>query len=105
MRKLKTDQRWKTVGEISVDAGMAMICDPCYLTRDAGQPHPVHGDWAEFCNAMGESHFMELPLGHGVVVRTGYGDGSYPVQVRINKEGRVAEMRVLFIDQEDDEAE
>jgi hypothetical protein len=100
MRKLKTEQRWKTIGEISVDAGMAMVCDPCYLAPDAGRPHPAH-DWGEFCNAMGKSHFMELPAGQGVVVRTGYGDGSYPVQVRLNREGRVAEMRVLFI--EDDE--
>jgi hypothetical protein len=28
---------------------------------------------------------------------SGYGDGDYPVEVRRNEEGRIAEMRIRFI--------
>lgn len=41
------------------------------------------------------------PLGHpgaAVVMHSGYGDGSYPVYVRYNDEGRVAEATIVFID-------
>jgi len=42
---------------------------------------------------------MNYALGHpglGVVVSTGYGDGEYPVEVRRNEDGRIAEVRVRF---------
>ena len=33
----------------------------------------------------------------GVVLTTGYGDGEYPVEVTVNKEGRVASVTITFI--------
>lgn len=42
--------------------------------------------------------------GRGVVVSTGYGDGSYPVEVRIEG-GRVMELRVRFDDPDEDRDE
>lgn len=45
-------------------------------------------------------------LGHpglGICVQTGYGDGEYPVFIKKNKEGRVAEVLIKFIDESEDE--
>lgn len=99
---------WKTVGFVDVDAGILQLGDPCY-TSD-GRNHA--DDWQEFCRFMFsqedyESGVIKVPHepgneGKAVVVSTGYGDGSYPVQVR-RDEGRIAEVRVVFIPEEGDE--
>jgi hypothetical protein len=34
---------------------------------------------------------------------SGWGDGTYPVLIRRNEEGRIAEARIVFIDEEDDD--
>lgn len=37
-----------------------------------------------------------------VAFRTGWGDGNYPVFARRNKDGRIAEVRIVFIDDDED---
>jgi len=98
--------RFEIVGKIGIDAGLCWIGDPCYLANDsptrlaASAPPPSH--WERFVEWLYPSDdadpwrgAREHPL--GVVVGTGYGDGEYPVQVRRNSEGRVAELLVVFI--------
>lgn len=92
--------KWETVGEISVDAGMVIVGDPCYFATPDADQHPAE-TWEEFCELTAGSDATQLhhKLGHaglGVVVRIS-GDGVYPVEVRRNEEGRIAEMRVRFI--------
>jgi hypothetical protein len=43
--------------------------------------------------------------GLGVCVGSGYGDGSYPVYVKRNREGRIMEAKVVFIDESEEEEE
>jgi hypothetical protein len=93
------------VGEIGVDAGLCWIGDPCYCVTPDADEHPSK-TWGKFCNELHEKErggdtaqwdFKNGTRGLGVTVSTGYGDGCYPVFVKRNKEGRIAEVRVKFI--------
>ena len=97
--------KWEQVGEIGVDAGLCWIGDPCYCVTPDADSHPAP-TWGEFCDKLGAlekngAAQWDFPLGHaglGVSVSTGYGDGCYPVYVRRAKDGRVAEVKVVFIE-------
>ena len=96
--------KWELVGYIGVDAGLCWIGDPCYCVTPDATEHPAPS-WPEFCDKLRDSEKdgacqWNYKMGHaglGVSVSIGYGDGTYPVYVRRNKEGRVAEARVKFI--------
>jgi hypothetical protein len=118
---------WDEVGTIGVDAGLCWVGDPCYIIHhnddDKGDQNKELGkNWHEFCDslwnkeevaakAMHDKGFQGAPavqfnydLGHpglGVCVQSGYGDGSYPVYVRRNHEGRIIELKVVFADADD----
>ena len=118
------DDGWKKVGRIGVDAGLCWVGDPCYILHkdnppsdeydhDA-KPKEIGKDWREFCNILwkkeekgdGQTAQFNYDMGHaglGVAVQTGYGDGSYPVYVKYGPEGRVAEVRVVFIGEDEEE--
>jgi hypothetical protein len=100
--------KYITIGEIGVDAGLCWIGDPCYCVTPDCNEHPAQ-TWGDFCEILtkqghdrrGYTQF-NYKRGHeglGVAVSTGYGDGTYPVQIRKNSEGRVVEVRVLFVDE------
>ncbi len=100
----------KQIGEIGVDAGLCWIGDPCYILHKEPPPQAIGKDWDEFCDTLtssSEFRQYDYDLGHpglGVVVSTGYGDGTYPVFAEVNEEGHIAKVWVEFIGQ-DDEAE
>ena len=99
----------KQIGEIGVDAGLCWIGDPCYILHKEQPPQAIGRDWSEFCDTLdhkNEFRQFDYDLGHpglGVVVSTGYGDGTYPVYAEFNEDGRIAKVWVEFIG-EDDEA-
>jgi Protein of unknown function (DUF4241) len=97
--------KWEKVGEIGVDAGLCWVGDPCYiLHRKPGtEPKDLGKTWPEFCDKLGDDYptakQFNYDLGHpglGVAVSTGYGDGSYPVYVKKNDEGRIVGVMVKF---------
>ncbi len=99
-------RKWEKIGEIGVDGGRCWIGDPCYILHTQ-KPHKSLGEtWEEFCSLM---HADEVPHqqfnyahnepGLGVCIETGYGDGLYDVFVRLTCEGRIAEAKVVFIDE------
>ncbi len=105
-----SDTKWERVGAIGVDAGLCWIGDPCYvLHKEEGAPTSIGADWGEFCDRMGRDVTQfNYDLGHaglGVCVATGYGDGFYPVEVRRSEDGRIAEVRVVFIPEAESEDE
>jgi len=103
----------KYIGDIGVDAGLCWIGDPCYILHKEQPPKAIGKDWDEFCDLLNDddqyptAKQFHYDLGHpglGVVVSTGYGDGTYPVFAEFNENGRIAKVWVEFIGQ-DDEAE
>jgi Protein of unknown function (DUF4241) len=102
----------KLIGEIGVDAGLCWIGDPCYILHTDKAPQAIGKDWSEFCDTLdSNTEFRQYDCDHGhpglgVVVSTGYGDGTYPVFAEFNDDGRVAKVWVEFIGQnESDEAQ
>ena len=97
--------KWEKVGVIGVDAGLCWVGDPSYVlpsTGGDGDTAAEWRDWGKFSDEMvgSNAHQFNYRAGHaglGVCVSTGYGDGLYPVEIKRNKEGRVAEVRVKFI--------
>ena len=91
----------KKVGSIFVDAGLCWIGDPCYVLGDDASSRVT--DWMEFCKKLpkGNDNFSN-PLGEGtgMAISTGYGDGEYPVYIETNEEGRVSEIKIVFIPSE-----
>lgn len=90
--------KWEKVGEIGVDAGLCWVGDPCYIlhTTPGNEPKDLGKDWLEFCNTLPEENPVAKQYDEGVVVSTGYGDGSYPVYVKKNDEGRIVGVMVKF---------
>lgn len=117
MSKTKTKTRTELIGYCAVDSGQLMITDPSYVgyfdqTAEFGSSVPEgHFSYAGACNrtlASGYNGQMNFPAGHegvGVVVRTGFGDGYYPVYATIADCGewgeRVAKIEIVFVDERD----
>ena len=100
-----SERGWQKVGTIGVDAGICWIGDPCYIlhkTEDERQDMATELGltWDQFCDKLRENVTQfNFPVGHpwlGVVVSTGYGDGTYPVFVRYNGDGQIMEAKVVF---------
>lgn len=100
---------WIHAGHIGVDSGQAMICDPCYILRGDGDDRPPEITYEEVCavniNPDGYPSYGPVPyaMGHeGCAVKcsSGYGDGYYPVYVKLKDCGdwgtRVVAMMVDF---------
>lgn len=94
------ENKWTKVGVVGVDAGLIWVGDPCYIMGDDASNRVK--SWSEFCKLLNVEKVdgvME-PLKHGIglAISSGYGDGVYPVSVKYNDEGRVAALKVDFIE-------
>jgi len=93
------DLKWEKIGMIGIDAGLCWIGDPCYVLHGQN-PKEIGKDWDEFCSileaAEEDNGVYNFDI-TGVCVTTGYGDGTYPVFVKRNSEGRISEVKVKFI--------
>ena len=97
--------KWEEIGVIGVDAGMCWVGDPCYCVTPDADEHPAK-TWGEFCEQIEKGQFYDneyqqfcYKMGHqdlGVCVSSGYGDGTYPVFIKKNGEGRVVGLMVKF---------
>ena len=94
------------VGEVSVDSGTLLICDPCYLrshglTEEALEEisQVTLGEPRKMCGPAVNTKFVgsekQFPL--GFVTTTGYGDGGYKVYVEKTAEGHIKSVTVVFI--------
>lgn len=91
------------IGTCSVDAGMLLLGDPCYVIGRREGPET----WDAFLHRLhasnpkgGDAPYWHLP-DTGCVVTTGYGDGEYPVHVTLSGDGRVKNVTVTFIKDEE----
>lgn len=90
--------KWEKVGEMGVDAGLCLVGDPCYVLGDDAS-HRVRS-WDKFCDKLHEIEKDGVAVhDFGVTVGTGYGDGCYAVYVKRGHAGRVAAVKVVFMDE------
>lgn len=120
---MRTTNATKLIGYCAVDSGQIMLTDPCYvkdfvdeLERGEGfdanltpingtYPYTYNGACSATCSEEMAGELGQPFRGAGVVVSSGYGDGSYPVYATFNHEGRISEARIVFISDEDEESE
>jgi hypothetical protein len=92
------------IGYFGVDSGQIIIGDPCYLDQfiteelfsaDLPQPYPYsyNGACSATCSKKGAG---VLANGNAIAVSTGYGDGSYPVYIERDHNGRIIEITISF---------
>ena len=102
----------KYAGSIAVDSGQAMVGDPCYL--DKWEPwadgtsfdHEANAGKYGYLGACGvtlKEGYGQLGAADAVVFSTGYGDGIYPVYVKLNDDGRVGMVVIDFEGELDDD--
>ena len=99
-------------GSFAVDSGQAIVGDPCQLNRwkhrAEGTPFEHEANKGEY-GYLGASGvtiadtFGELGTADAVAFSTGYGDGLYPVYVKLNDDGRVVMVVIDFEGELDDE--
>lgn len=91
-----TMNKWRKIGEFSVDSGTFMICDPCYM-EGAYTRELVEGV-EKMIDERKNNISLKFPAGHqglGVISNTGIGDGIFSVYEKINKDGS-KEIRIKF---------
>ncbi len=99
-------------GSFAVDSGQAMVGDPCYL--DGWEPwangtpfdHEENAGKYSYLGACGvtlKEGYGQLGNSSAVAFSTGYGDGLYPVYVKLNDDGRVGMVIIDFDGELDDE--
>jgi hypothetical protein len=106
-----TKTETKMIGYCAVDSGQILITDPGYLNdwqnNEMGDTGIGDYSWAGACattldvEGAGQLNF---PMGHagaGVVVRSGLGDGYYPVMATYvydtNWGKRISKLEIIFI--------
>jgi hypothetical protein len=92
----------KLIGHIGVDAGMCWFGDPSYIMKkkDDSEPEVSYQQILKNFNYPATHKSFDFKKGHegaGVVVRSGHGDGRYPVTAKINDRGIVESVTVTFV--------
>jgi len=89
------------IGVISVDAGLVMVGDPCYILHTQQTPKAVGKNWSEFCETLEGKKRLQLDhdagyTGLAVVEGNFGGDGLYPVFVEKDEQGITTKLTVKF---------
>lgn len=88
---------WVKIGECLVDSGQIMLIDPCYVLPD--RPEEQGYDYRLLLKGWEDNKNKYFSTEGGVVVESGYGDGTYPVYVKM--EGRrVSAVMIDFLGEE-----
>lgn len=87
---------------IGVDSGQAGFFDDAYYQQNQG------GDFGDLDTFFGLACSLTLSNNrggimrdHGVVSDTGFGDGSYPLYIGKNVDGKIVAASIIFIDDEE----
>ena len=102
----------KLAGMFGVDSGQAMVGDPCYLDdwdTNKNDEWNLEGKEGQYSYHGASATTLSKQFGslgfNAVVFSTGYGDGLYPVYVKLNDDGRVSMVVIDFegnLDEEQD---
>jgi hypothetical protein len=90
----------KIIGQVGVDSGSLLISDPCYINDhfsirgdDIYNIYPDK-DRHRQISTKATKNTIKIPI--AMTVRTGWGDGVYPVTAHYNKYGRIAKIEINF---------
>lgn len=93
---------FELIGEVGVDSGALMICDPRYVDEQWNNDSEVSNFSLEGCIAVTQQDAaagqLTYAMGHagaGVVFASGYGDGTYSVYAKRDEE-HIIEVRVIM---------
>ena len=100
-------------GLFTVDSGQAIVGDPCYLDdydTNKNEDWNTQGKAGQYSyqgiSATTLAHdFGEIGMGKAVAFSTGWGDGTYPVYVKLNEDERVSMVIIDFENNLKDEDE
>jgi len=100
-------------GTFTVDSGQAIVGDPCYLNDydpNENQEWNLEGKIGEYSyhgiSAMTlKENYGEIGGARAVAFSTGYGDGQYPVYVKLDSDNRVSMVVIDFLGNLDEEEE
>ena len=90
---------WERIGECWVDSGQIMLVDPCYVLPDRRHIDVVPLDYDDILEEWEEERNKEvfhIHLRLATIVRTLYGDGSYPIYVKKDKYGGIKQVMIDF---------
>lgn len=93
----QTEYNVSLVGHFSVDSGQAMIGDPCYLNEwktNEGEEWNLENKEGEYSYQGASATSLKRDAGilgsdTAIVFSTGYGDGTYPVYIHYDEDGRI----------------
>jgi hypothetical protein len=88
------DKKWKTIGQVGVDSGNLLVCDPCYVDKDLTAAVSAY---LESGGKGGAKGWNKKHACNSAITDTGLGDGIYDVEARHTESGATAEIRVQFI--------
>lgn len=102
----KNTRKFESIGFVAVDSGQLILCDPCYIDSEWDRVEFEEGKHLSKFNYSGASNatlsnkragqlnFKHGHPGAGVVFSTAWGDGTYEVFARRDKDGRIVEVKV-----------
>lgn len=91
----------KQIGQISVDSGLVMIGDPCYVIHTDKPKEQLGKNWEEFCKIIGDKDVTNFSHRQqdgemATVLYTPWGDGVYPIYATYSKNGRIKKVEIVF---------
>ena len=100
----KLDLELHYAGMIAIDSGQAMVGDPAYLDNwdtNKNEEWNIEGKEGQYSYhgasaTTQENGYGALDIGKAIVFNTCYGDGVYPVYVKLNDDGRVSMVVIDF---------
>lgn len=96
------------IGQVAVDSGQLMVCDPCYIDSQWEKEEFDSGVKYNFsynacCNATlsnnraGQLNFKKGYIGLAVAFSSGYGDGIYDVYAHKNEDGVIVKVEIELV--------
>ena len=86
-------EQLELIGYCPVDSGLMMLSDPCYILDEGPRPNKYS---KEILDSLENEQSIRILNDSAVVCSTAYGDGTYPVYVTKNQEGRISSMTIDF---------
>lgn len=90
----------KVIGQVAVDSGSILISDPSYINDsfsiEGENIYDIYPEQKRYkqISTKKSRNTNKIPL--AVTLRTGYGDGAYPVVATYNRDGVISKIEINF---------